>query len=132
MQQGNFNNEIGLPLTVQAINDSHEFAVLEMGAAKAGDIAYLADIAQPSTTAVTNIGAAHIEGFSLEETASTKAAICGTLPDEGWAVVNLDDDFSDFCSATKDPARQWSTLGCSMHSAEANFLPVIFNKVRVD
>ena len=121
--KGNFNNEIGLPLTVQAINDSHEFAVLEMGAAKAGDIAFLADIAQPSTTAVTNIGAAHIEGFgNLEETASTKGAIYDALPDEGWAVVNLDDDFSNFfvrrLKAQQDNGR---LLSCSMRSAEANF-----------
>ena len=121
--KGNFNNEIGLPLTMQAINDSHEFAVLEMGAAKAGDIAYLADIAQPSATAVTNIGVAHIEGFgSLEETASTKAAIYDALPEEGWAVVNLDDDFSNFfvqrLKTQKDNGR---LLSFSMRSAKANF-----------
>ena len=121
--KGNFNNEIGLPLTVQAINDSHDFAVLEMGAAKAGDIAYLADIAQPSTTAVTNIGAAHIEGFgSLEKTASTKAAIYDALPDEGWAVVNLDDDFSNFFVQRLKPQQDnGRLLSCSMLSAEANF-----------
>lgn len=121
--KGNFNNEVGLPLTVQAINDSHDFAVLEMGAAKEGDIAYLADIAQPSTTAITNIGAAHIEGFgSLENTASTKAAIYDALPDEGWAIINIDDDFSNFfmqrVQTQKDNGR---LLSCSMHSAKANF-----------
>ena len=121
--KGNFNNEIGLPLTVQAINDSHDYAVLEMGAAKAGDIAFLAEIAQPSTTAVTNIGAAHIEGFgNLEKTASTKAAIYDVLPDEGWAVINLDDDFSNFfVQRVKTQQDNGRLLSCSMRSAEANF-----------
>ena len=121
--KGNFNNELGLPLTVQAINDNHNFAVLEMGAAKSGDIAYLADIAQPSTAAVTNIGAAHIKGFgSLEKTASTKAEIYDALPDDGWAIVNIDDVFSNlFLQRVKIQKDNGRLLSCSMLSNKANF-----------
>tara|TARA_B100000767_G_C19763263_1_gene536212 strand:+ start:749 stop:2179 length:1431 start_codon:yes stop_codon:yes gene_type:complete len=120
--EGNFNNEIGLPLTVQRITDSHDFAVLEMGAAKLGDIASLTDVAQPLISAVTNIGAAHIAGFGcLENTASTKSAIYNALPHDGWAIVNLDDNFSHlFLERVKAQKKNDRLLTCSLHSSEAN------------
>ena len=92
---GNFNNEIGLPLTVQRLNENHDFAVLEMGAAKSGDINYLVGIGQPHISAITNINEAHIGGFgNIENTAKTKAEIYQDLPAEGWAVINRDDVFA--------------------------------------
>jgi len=94
--QGNLNNELGLPLTVQRLEESHDYAVLEMGAAKAGDIDYLVQIGQPHVSAVTNISEAHIGGFgSLETTAQTKGEIYGALTDGGFAVINADDDFAN-------------------------------------
>ena len=73
--QGNFNNELGLPLTVFQLNKSHDYAVLEMGASNPGDIAYLAGIAQPEVGVITNIGPAHLQGFiNIEGVARPKAS----------------------------------------------------------
>ncbi|MDN5216097.1 UDP-N-acetylmuramoyl-tripeptide--D-alanyl-D-alanine ligase [Fulvivirgaceae bacterium BMA12] len=60
---GNFNNHIGVPLSVLSVDVKTEIAVIEMGANKVGDIAELCEIAQPTHGLITNIGKAHIEGF---------------------------------------------------------------------
>ncbi|MFO1506801.1 MAG: UDP-N-acetylmuramoyl-tripeptide--D-alanyl-D-alanine ligase [Lysobacterales bacterium] len=92
---GNFNNEIGLPLTVLGIPDDAEFAVLEMGAGKPGDIAYLARIAGPWIGLVNNVAPAHLERLgSLAGVADTKAAIYDALPAVGIAVINADDAYA--------------------------------------
>ena len=93
--KGNFNNEIGLPLTAQQLSEHHEYAVFEMGASKTGDIDFLAKIAKPNVCAITNISEAHIESFgTLENTADTKGEIFNYLDNDGWAIINLDDVFS--------------------------------------
>lgn len=61
--QGNLNNHIGVPLTLLAMPDDTEIAVIEMGANKIGDIKELVDIAEPTIGMITNIGHAHLEGF---------------------------------------------------------------------
>lgn len=63
----NFNNHIGLPLSLLELDQSHEFAVLEMGASAVGEIAMLAEIAQPEVGVITGIGLAHVEGFGSPE-----------------------------------------------------------------
>ncbi|MGA9421501.1 MAG: UDP-N-acetylmuramoyl-tripeptide--D-alanyl-D-alanine ligase [Rhodanobacteraceae bacterium] len=93
---GNFNNEIGLPLTLLAMPVDTEFAVLEMGAGKPGDIAYLAAIAKPTVAVINNVAAAHLERLGdLEGVAQTKGALISALPDDGVAVINLDDAFAE-------------------------------------
>lgn len=97
LTRGNFNNEIGLPLTVLAMPDDSEYAVLEMGAGQPGDIASLARIAQPQLGLVTNIGAAHLERMgSVEGVAETKGALYSALPADGVAIINADDAFADY------------------------------------
>ncbi len=92
---GNFNNEIGLPLSVLAMPEDTEVAVLEMGAGKLGDIAYLAGIARPEIGLVNNIAPAHLERMgSLEGIAETKGALYASLPGDGIAVINADDEFA--------------------------------------
>ena len=59
--QGNFNNHIGVPLTLLGLNSGHEIAIIEMGASKQGDIKELCDVADPDYGLITNIGKAHIE-----------------------------------------------------------------------
>ncbi|MEO5624844.1 MAG: UDP-N-acetylmuramoyl-tripeptide--D-alanyl-D-alanine ligase [Dokdonella sp.] len=96
---GNFNNEVGLPLTLLAMPEDSEFAVLEMGAGKPGDIAYLARIAQPDVALVNNVAAAHLERMgSLQGIAETKGAIYRSLPADGVAVINADDAFAEYFS----------------------------------
>ena len=98
---GNFNNEIGLPLSILAMPEDAEYAVLEMGAGKPGDIAYLAAIARPEIGLVNNIAPAHLERMgTLERIAETKGAIYAALPPNGVAVVNADDAFAAWFTNT--------------------------------
>ncbi|MGH8125582.1 MAG: UDP-N-acetylmuramoyl-tripeptide--D-alanyl-D-alanine ligase [Rhodanobacteraceae bacterium] len=94
---GSFNNEVGLPLTLLAMPPDTRFAVLEMGAGKPGDIAYLAAIARPRIGLVNNIGPAHLERMrTLEGIAETKGAMYQALPPDGVAVINADDAFAAY------------------------------------
>lgn len=92
--QGNLNNEIGVPLSLLSIQEQHRFAVIEMGAAKQGDISYLCEFAEPDIAVLTNAQPAHIAGFgSLESVAKTKGEIFRSLPQHGLAVINADDTY---------------------------------------
>ncbi len=103
---GNLNNEIGLPLTLCAMPADSEYAVLEMGAGKPGDIAYLARIARPDVALVNNVAAAHLERMgSLQGVAETKGAIYRALPPEGVAVINADDAFAEYFAVLASPRR---------------------------
>lgn len=93
--QGNLNNDIGVPLTLSRLSEQHNFAVLELGANHAGEIAYLAQLVRPTVALITNAGPAHLEGFgSLEGVARAKGEIYGALSDEGTAIINSDDQFA--------------------------------------
>jgi UDP-N-acetylmuramoyl-tripeptide--D-alanyl-D-alanine ligase len=91
---GNLNNHIGVPLTLLNLNQRHRFAVIEMGANHAGEIAALAKLAEPNVGVVTNIGPAHLEGFgSIEGVAHAKAEMYQNLSANGVAVVNADEHY---------------------------------------
>lgn len=95
--QGNFNNDIGVPLTLFRINKQHRYAVIEMGANHAGEIAYTSQYAQADVVIITNAGAAHLEGFlNLEGVAKAKGEIIETLKKDGFAIINHDDDYFDY------------------------------------
>ncbi len=88
---GNLNNDIGVPLTLFRLGMEHKYAVIEMGANHAGEIAYCAAIAEPRIALITNIGAAHLEGFgSIEGVARAKSEIYAGLPADGVAVLNTE------------------------------------------
>ncbi|MFV0477217.1 MAG: UDP-N-acetylmuramoyl-tripeptide--D-alanyl-D-alanine ligase [Parahaliea sp.] len=92
---GNFNNEIGLPLTLLRLQKGHQFAVLEMGAARAGDIAWLSSLARPDVAVLLNAMPAHLQGFgSVSEVASAKAEIYDSLGEGGIAIINADQTFA--------------------------------------
>jgi UDP-N-acetylmuramoyl-tripeptide--D-alanyl-D-alanine ligase len=101
--QGNLNNDIGVPLTLLKLNANHRYAVIEMGANHPGEIAYTSQYAQPQVSVITNVGAAHIEGFGdIHGVAKTKGEIIETLATDGVAVINRDDEFYDFwCDLAK-------------------------------
>ena len=65
--EGNLNNHIGVPLTILKIRDTHQIAVIEMGANHPGEIDFLCGIAQPTHGIITNVGMAHLEGFKTYE-----------------------------------------------------------------
>ncbi len=96
---GNHNNELGLPLSLLAMPADTDFAVLEMGAGKPGDIAYLAAIARPDIGLVTLIAPAHLARMqTIEGVAETKGALYEALPGDGVAIINADDAFASFFS----------------------------------
>jgi UDP-N-acetylmuramoyl-tripeptide--D-alanyl-D-alanine ligase len=92
--QGNLNNEIGLPLTLLSLDESHARAVLEMGFYVPGEIALLCDLAQPHIGVITNVGTVHAErAGSQAEIARGKSELVEALPSapEGVAILNYDD-----------------------------------------
>ncbi len=90
--EGNYNNEIGLPLTMLRLHSDVQWAVQEMGMYDLGEIAQLARIALPEVGVVTNVGPTHLERLgTLERIAQAKAELVQALPENGLAVLNGDD-----------------------------------------
>jgi len=90
--EANYNNEIGLPLTLLKLTHKHRRAVLEMGMYAQGEIRTLCEIARPEMGVVTNIGPSHLERLgSLEAIAAAKAELPESLPPQGFAIFNADD-----------------------------------------
>lgn len=107
--EGNFNNHIGLPLTMLRASASDEIGVFEIGMNHPGEIEPLAAMASPDVGIITNIGTAHIEFMgSRAAIAKEKGMLAEALPDTGFLVLNAGDEFSD--SITKrSPAKAITT-----------------------
>ena len=89
--KGNFNNDIGVPLTLLRLEEQHEYAVIEMGANHIGEIAYTTALVSPDVAMINNIAAAHLEGFGdLCGVARAKGEIFEGLPEGGVAIYNQD------------------------------------------
>lgn len=94
--QGNFNNDIGVPLTLLRLESEHDFAVIEMGANHIGEIAYTTHLVKPDVAAINNIAAAHLEGFGdLCGVARAKGEIFEGLTDDGVALYNQDSRYAN-------------------------------------
>ncbi len=92
--EGNFNNHFGLPLMLLKLQPEHDVAVVELGMSHLGEITALAQIAQPETGVVTNVAPVHLEFFSsIAEIARAKYELIESLPANGTAVLNADDEY---------------------------------------
>ncbi|MBQ3666000.1 MAG: UDP-N-acetylmuramoyl-tripeptide--D-alanyl-D-alanine ligase [Lachnospiraceae bacterium] len=90
---GNFNNELGLPLTVFRIRDEHEIAVLEMGISDFGEMTRLTEIAKPDVAVITNVGFCHLEKLGTRDgVLKAKTEIFNSLAKDGKIILNGDDD----------------------------------------
>ena len=129
--QGNFNNDIGLPLTLLKLDARHRAAIIEMGMNHPGEIAYLADLARPTVALVTNAQRAHLAGMgSIEAIATEKGSVYQGLGDAGVAVFNADDQWADLWRA-QSAGHRTMTFGietqaevsgqCQLHGLE-NYL----------
>lgn len=91
--EGNFNNEIGLPLTIFNLREEHEIAVLEMGISHFGEMTRLAKIARPDICVITNIGCAHLENLkSRDGILRAKTEMFAYMNPNGVILLNGDDD----------------------------------------
>ncbi|MGV3001764.1 UDP-N-acetylmuramoyl-tripeptide--D-alanyl-D-alanine ligase [Vibrio sp.] len=116
---GNFNNEIGVPLTLLRTQENDDYAVIELGANHLGEIAYTTSLVQPDIALVNNVAAAHLEGFgSIDGVAKAKGEIYQGLSAGGDAVVNLDSNgLSHWQSILADK----SVITFSVDNSDADF-----------
>ncbi|USE34880.1 UDP-N-acetylmuramoyl-tripeptide--D-alanyl-D-alanine ligase [Endozoicomonas sp. SCSIO W0465] len=92
--EGNLNNALGTPLTLLRINESHQFAVVEMGTSSPGEIEYIANMGRPDVSVIVNAAETHLADLkSVEGVAREKGVILDALADDGIAVLNMDDQF---------------------------------------
>ncbi|WP_070962423.1 UDP-N-acetylmuramoyl-tripeptide--D-alanyl-D-alanine ligase [Vibrio sonorensis] len=118
---GNFNNDIGVPLTLLRSTPEDDFAVIELGANHIGEIAYTTELVQPDVALVNNVAAAHLEGFgSIDGVKQAKGEIYQGLKAGSTALVNLDSQGGGYWdSVLRD--KQVRTL--SMTNTDADFYP---------
>lgn len=84
----NFNNRLGVPLSLLKLESRHEFGVLELAASARGEIADLAELVEPEVGLITQIAPAHLDGFgTIENVASAKSELFAALPENGFAVI---------------------------------------------
>ena len=91
---GNYNNQLGVPLSILSHQEDHDFSVLELGTNHFGEIEFLAKIAQPTAGLITNIGLGHVEYFKNRAgVAKAKEELFTSLPEDGLAFINSDDQY---------------------------------------
>ncbi|RJG50032.1 UDP-N-acetylmuramoyl-tripeptide--D-alanyl-D-alanine ligase [Motilimonas pumila] len=109
---GNFNNEIGVPLTLLRLEPQHQYAVIELGANHKGEIAYTSSLVKPDVALINNVMPAHLEGFgSIQGVAQAKSEIFSGLVAQGTAFVNGDSDFLSYWQQrVKDKPLRWFSV----------------------
>ncbi|WP_432773511.1 UDP-N-acetylmuramoyl-tripeptide--D-alanyl-D-alanine ligase [Francisella salimarina] len=117
--QGNFNNYLGVPMTVLETPQDVDFAVIETGTSVAGEIKAAAEIIQPNVAMITNVGASHLENLkTLDGVMIEKGELLKALPKDGFCIVNLDDEripaYADKLDCNK--------ITCSMSNQDADII----------
>ena len=107
--QGNFNNDIGVPLTLWGMRDHIDYRVLELGANHIGEIAYTSRIVMADVAILNNAQEAHLSGFGgLDGVVKAKGEIISGLSEQGQVVLNLDDPHVSEWQVLAKPRRVWS------------------------
>ena len=103
--EGNYNNDLGLPITILNCPADADFLVVEMGTNHPGEIAYLVDIARPDVGIISSIGTAHIEFFKTQDgIADEKGTLLRSLPSNGFAVLARENDrYERLCAMSAAP-----------------------------
>ena len=132
---GNLNNHIGVPLSILEINNKHEIAIIEMGANHKNEIAFLCDIAKPTHGVITNVGAAHLEGFkNLQGVIDTKNELFNFIKEnDGTVFVNSQDKL--LLNLSKEIHRfTYGEKGSSKGSLIKNtpYLSIKFNNTQIN
>ena len=116
---GNFNNEIGLPLTIFRIHKEHEVAVLEMGISDFGEMHRLAGMAKPDICVITNIGLCHLENLGTRDgILAAKTEVFDHMQPEGTVILNGDDD--KLCTKQRVNGRPAIFYGVDAEPKKAN------------
>ncbi len=119
--EGNFNNEIGLPLTLFGLQKSHSAAVIEMGMSHFGEIARLSKTAQPDVGVITNIGVSHIENLGSQKgILQAKLEILEGMRPDAPLVLNGDDPLLSTLSLSRPVIRFGFGEGCSVRAHSVN------------
>jgi UDP-N-acetylmuramoyl-tripeptide--D-alanyl-D-alanine ligase len=119
--KGNLNTEVGVPLTLLGLLPMHQYAIIEMGARKKGDIAYLMGLATPNISMITNAGVAHQEIFGSQAgIAQAKGEIFESLQPKGTAIINADDEYAKYWHGLLKTDQRVITFGMdnAKHSAD--------------
>lgn len=117
--KGNFNNDIGVPLTLLRSTPNFDYAVIELGANHLGEIAYTTELVKPSVALVNNVAAAHLEGFgSIDGVKKAKGEIYHGLCAGDAAIINLDSQGGDYWS---DVLADKNLLSFSVSNASADY-----------
>ena len=133
--KGNYNNHIGVPLTLLEINKKHEIGIIEMGANHKNEINFLCEIAKPSYGIITNIGKAHLEGFkNFEGVKSTKKELYDFInKNNGVIFINNDDKTLNEISKNIKSityGKNGDIVGEEVTSSV--YTEVLFNKIKIN
>ncbi len=130
--KGNLNNKLGVPLTLSLLDKNTDYAVIEMGASKQGDIAYLVDLVQPQIALINNVATAHLAGFGdINGVATAKAEIYEGLSQDGVGIINDDMAFAlDW--KTILAGKQYVTFSISDETADISAGDIQLNVVSSD
>lgn len=110
---GNFNNDIGVPLTLMRLQQGDEIGVFELGANHLGEIDYTSSLVRPDVALVNNVASAHLEGFGSEAgVAKAKSEIFNHLATDGTAIINADDAYAEIMFAAA-AGHKYLTFGIS-------------------